>query len=132
MNPPDDIDWVRQVNGRWIVRESLREDTAAYLDHLAATDTARLHEACRRAHTLTNDHPEEDPKPWFYGGLFSFATEAEAARYLGDHDFLIACIPKFAKTNLGSLRVDELGEETAEKILRIRAALEELEAAETG
>ena len=126
VNPPDDIDWVRHVNGRWIVRESLRGDTSAYLDHLASVDPVRLREACGRARGLRRFHPDEDPKPWFYAGLFSLATQDEAARFLKGHDFTIACIPKFAKTQLGSLSVEDLVEETAEKIRRIREELDRL------
>jgi len=127
VNPPDDIHWVRHVNGRWLVRESLREDASAYLDHLAATDPARLREVCRRAHVLVGGHPGEDPKPWFYAGLFSLATMAEAERYLRGHDFTIACIPRFAETDLGSLRVEELAADSADKIRRVKTALEAMD-----
>lgn len=127
MNPPDDdIDWVRHVNGRWIVRESLREDAAAFLESLSGTDPDRLRESCRRARSLTSAHPGEDPKPWFYAGLFSLATEAEAARFLKGHDFTIACIPRLADCSFRALRVDEVRPDTAEKIQRVRAALEAL------
>jgi hypothetical protein len=121
---PEDIDWVRHVNGRWIVRESLRGDAEAWLDHLAATDSARLHEVCRRARRLTTANPGEDPKPWFYAGLFSLVTREEASRFLKGHDFTIACIPRLADARLGSLKVDEVRPDTAEKIRRVRAALE--------
>lgn len=121
---PDDIDWVRHVNGRWIVRESLRGDASAYLDHLARFDPGRLRESCRRARILTMTHSSEDPKPWFYSGLFSLATEDEAKRFLKGHDFTIACIPRLATGGLGALRVDEVRPDTADKIHRVRAALE--------
>jgi hypothetical protein len=121
---PDDIDWVRHVNGRWIVRESLRQDAAAWIDHLFATDPARLREVSRRARLLTNSQSGEDPKPWFYAGLFSLATREEASRFLKGHDFTIACIPRLADARLGSLKVDEVRADTAEKIRRVRAALE--------
>ena len=124
LNSPDDIGWVRHVNGRWIVRESLRADASAYLDHLAAADPARLRESCRRAKDLVTTHPTEDPKPWFYAGLFSLATGAEAARFLKGHDFTVACIPRLAGGGLGALRVDEVRPDTADKIHRVRAALE--------
>lgn len=125
--PDDDIDWVRHVNGRWIVRESLREDASAFLDSLSATDPDRLRESCRRARSLTSAHPGEDPKPWFYAGLFSLATEAEAARFLKGHDFTIACIPRIARGGLCALRIGEVRPDTADKIQRVRAALESLD-----
>lgn len=124
---PDDIDWVRHVNGRWIVRESLRQDAAAWIDHLFATDPARLREVSRRARLLTASQSGEDPKPWFYAGLFSLATHEEASRFLKGHDFTIACIPRLADARLGSLKVDEVRPGTAEKIRRVRAALEAME-----
>jgi hypothetical protein len=124
LKSPDDIGWVRHVNGRWIVRESLRADASAYLDHLAAKDPGRLTESCRRARVLAVTHPGEDPKPWFYSGLFSLATQEEAARFLKGHDFTIACIPRLAGGGLGTLQVDEVRPDTAGKIRRVRAALE--------
>ena len=127
---PDDIDWVRHVNGRWIVSESLRGDALAWIDHLSIVDPARLHEVCRRARLLINSQSGEDPKPWFYGGLFSLATREEAARFLKGHDFTIACIPRLADDGLGAIKVDEVRPDTAEKIRRVRAALEALEALE--
>ena len=74
--------------------------------------------------------PEEDPKPWFYAGLFSLATLAEAERFLSGHDFTIACIPALADSDFGSLHPGEVGLPTWEKILRIRAVLNRLEASE--
>jgi hypothetical protein len=124
---PDDIAWVRHVNGRWIVRESLRGDALAWIDHLSVVDPARLHEVCRRARLLTTSQSGEDPKPWFYAGLFSLATREEASQFLKGHDFTIACIPRLADARLGSLKVDEVRPDTAEKIRRVRAALEALE-----
>jgi hypothetical protein len=123
---PDDIDWVRHVNGRWIVRESLRGDAEAWLDHLAASDPARLHEVCCRARRLTSANPGEDPKPWFYAGLFSLATREEASQFLKGHDFTIACIPRLDGGGLGALRVDEVRPDTADKIHRVRAALDSM------
>lgn len=106
------------------MRESLRGDASAYLDHLAGVDPGRLGESCRRARVLTTNHPAEDPKPWFYSALFSLATEDEAKRFLKGHDFTIACIPRLARGGLGALRVDEVRSDTADKIHRVRAALE--------
>jgi len=45
--------------------------------------------ACRAARTLVETRPDrgEDPKPLFYGGLFSHATPEEKERYLSGHLF---------------------------------------------
>lgn len=110
------------------MRESLREDAQSFLDHLAATDSARLRECCRRARLLTSAHPGEDPKPWFYGGLFSVASPEETLRFLKGHDFTAACVGGEAVEQFGNLRIDGLRPDTAEKIRRVREALARLKA----
>lgn len=132
MFPPDDIDWVRHVNGRWLVRSTFRADAAAYLDHLASVDPDRLLASCGRARRLARSQSGEDPKPWFYAALFSLATLEEARRYLRGHDFTIACIPKFADTDLGSFHPGNVGVSAWEKIERIRAAITALDAEDRG
>ncbi|HRQ88278.1 MAG TPA: hypothetical protein PLA50_05735 [Bacteroidia bacterium] len=126
-SPDDDIRWARHVNGRWLVRESLRSDADAFLDHLAAVDPARFGRSCSRARRMM-DHrqSDEDPKPWFYAGLFSLATREEAARYLKSHHFTVACIPAFDGFGIGVLRVEELRTDSVDKLFRVRQALAEL------
>lgn len=129
-NFASDLDWVRHVNRRWIVGETLREDAESYLDFLAKTDPERGRASSRRARRLFQQRPPgEDPKPWFYAGLFSLATRAEAQRYLKSHDFTLACIPGFSAYGLGALQSDEVRPDTAAKIRRVRAALQEIAAA---
>lgn len=87
--------------------------------HLSALDPARLELACRNAHVLMEQRERwEDPKPWFYAGVFSRATEEEVTRFLGRHPFTRAAV---------SRDEDVLSTETStrgmEKLLRIRAAL---------
>lgn len=127
MLPPDDIDWVRHVNSRWLVRSTFREDAQAYLDHLASVDPERLRRSCRRARHLSRLHRDEDPKPWFYAGLFSLASLPEARRYLKNHHFTIACIPALADSELGSFHPGNVGVSTWEKIHQIRSTLSALE-----
>lgn len=124
--PDDDIAWVRQVNGRWIVRESLRDDAEAFLEHLDS-DPDRLREACRRARLLVERQRGRDPKPWFYAGLFSVASAEEARRFLGGHNFTLACLPSHAAVGLRGLRAEELREDTKEKTREIRNAVLDLE-----
>src|ERR1041384_2872948 len=38
----------------------------------------------------------EDPKPWFYAGLFSLATVEEARRFLANHSFTLSAIPSLS------------------------------------
>lgn len=120
--PDDDISWVRQVNGRWIVRESLRDDAAAFLEHLES-DPDRLREACRRARVLVEGLKGRDPKPWFYAGLFSVASTEEAGRFLGGHNFTLACLPGATSGGLGTLRPEDLREDTRETLCEIRRAV---------
>ncbi len=123
-----DIDWARKINERWIVGECLRKDAAAYLDFLDSTDPHRLRASCHRARFLL-DHRRpsgEDPKPWFYSGLFSLVQAEEAKLYLRGHDFTLACIPGSEVFGLDMLNVTEVRSNTAAKIHRIRAALTEL------
>lgn len=131
MNSSDDILWARRVNARWIVREGLRESAAAYLDYLEATDPERLRRSCWRARRLNVlSGMTEDPKPWFYAGLFSLASAAELARFLSSCPFTLACLPAQAQAVPGSLEPESVGRATWETVLRIRAALAELAAEE--
>lgn len=120
-----DEPWARKLNGRWIVHGGLRDAAAAYLDHLAATDPDRLARSCRQARRLVRcPGPEEDPKPWFYGGLFSLANASEAETFLSAHPLLRAVVPVS-----GNIRQpDELAhasEMTRRMIRRLRHALAE-------
>lgn len=121
---PDDIAWVRKVNARWIVREGFREAAAAYLEALERDDPERLGRSCARARrTLDLRDPSDDPKPWFYAGLFSLATPEEAALYLRDRDFTLACLPALDGLDLGAMDRAAVSATTRAAIDRIRAAL---------
>ncbi|MEI7956735.1 MAG: hypothetical protein WCJ66_16340 [Verrucomicrobiota bacterium] len=94
-NPPA---WARRVNRTWLVRGGLDVTADAWLSHLEQTDPARLLASCEIARTLSRgpDHTH-DPKPWFYAGLFSLASAAEARQYLTTHRFTAAAIPALAQ-----------------------------------
>jgi hypothetical protein len=125
----DPVAWVRRVNGRWIVHETLRQCAADYLDHLERIDPERLARSCRNARHLAEGQGYlEDPKPWFYAGLFSLATIPEAEQFLADHAFTLAAIPSLAESMPKCLKRDSVGEETWRKICRIRAAVAEVTA----
>lgn len=130
---PDEISWVKGFNDRWIVREALRKHAAEYLEHLAQTDPKRLQRSCRRVKLLTDRFGHnEDPKPWFYAALFSLATVAEAKRYLAEHDFTLAAIPRLTEAAPDLLSGGRVALTTSEKIHRIRKALEGLDLEEAG
>lgn len=118
--PVDYIGWAYRVNDTWLVHGGLDSDAAAYLDHLAEEDPVRLRRSCERAWRLVNSRGEfEDPKPWFYSGLFSLATAEEAGRFLSGHPFVAAVIPSPAGLPEPSELADA-AEKTREKIALIR------------
>lgn len=117
----DDIAWARRVNARWIVREGLRASAAAYLDRLDSIGPERLQRSCHRARRLTDRYGSaEDPKPWFYAGLFSLATREEADEFLTEHHFTLASLPGHEEEVPAFLGPDSVAASTWEKILRIR------------
>ena len=118
------VAWVRAVNGRWLVHHGLREDAAAYLDHLAAVDPGRLKRSCRIARSMVRRcGSASDPKPWFYAGLFSLATAEEGRRFVAGHEFTRAVVPQLAEALGSDFTSDRVGEATWALIERIRAAL---------
>jgi len=120
----DAVAWVRRVNARWLVQPALKHSTSEYLDHLMAHDPARMVRSCGIARRLSEKHgDEEDPKPWFYAGVFSLATLAEARRFLPDHAFTCAAIPTLAAALPEALDQDAVSPDTWEKIARIRSSL---------
>ena len=73
------VDWVKRVNRAWIVRGHLNVQAESWLEHLAALDDGRLRQSCENARAMCDLRDSlDDPKPWFYAGLFSLATPAEA------------------------------------------------------
>jgi hypothetical protein len=127
VNISDEVAWVRRVNDHWIVRQNLRESAAAYLDHLAGTDPERLQLSCAGAKHLTETFgKKEDPKPWFYAGLFRMATEEEAKSFLAKHKFTYSAISGLDEANSPMFAEAMVHDHTAEKLRRIRQALQNL------
>jgi hypothetical protein len=123
-NASDPTTWARRVNSRWIAHHGLSETAGAYLDHLDRCDPDRLTRSCRRAHRLVRYcRPGEDPKPWFYAALFSLASDAEIERFLAGHWFTRAALPGRGAEPDPLPGPDGVGEETIEKLDRIRSAL---------
>lgn len=80
------VEAVHRINERWIVHGGLRSNARDYLAHLEAVDLERMHRSCGMAMRVVRERRElEDPKPLFYAGLFSLATEEEAERFLAGH-----------------------------------------------
>jgi hypothetical protein len=118
--PVDYTAWARRVNDAWLVRGDLDSDAAVYMDYLSGADPERLVRSCERAWKLLSSRGRfDDPKPWFYGGLFSLATEEEAERFLSGHPFISAVVPCFDEDCQPSELADA-GPNTREKINSIR------------
>src|SRR5690349_13116146 len=74
--------WARKVNSSWIVHSDLDRHAEEYLAHLESSDPLRLELSCENARALVKlRDPFEDPKAWFYAGLFSLATPEELDRF---------------------------------------------------
>lgn len=125
-NPPASppLDWARRVNRSWIVRDKLDDHAEAWLDHLAALDDGRLQRSCETARAMCGIRERlEDPKPWFYAGLFSLATAEEARRFLANHRTTKATVPAMQDDEDVKLWFDRVGPETRDLLGRLRLGL---------
>lgn len=121
------VEWARRVNNRWIVHHGLKESANAYLSHIESVDQERLVKSCERARQLIRAcGSSDDPKPWFYAGLFSLATLEEAREFLAGFEFTVSAIPSLADALASSAVPGVVSEETRQKIQRIRAAVAQL------
>jgi len=120
--PP--VEWVKRVNNSWIVRGGLEIRAREWLDYLASSGDGRLLESCHAAQAMCGlREPLEDPKPWFYAGLFSLATAAEAARFLQPYRVTMATVPAMADDENVVLWLDRVGDEARNLVRRLRAGL---------
>jgi hypothetical protein len=121
------VEWARRVNRSWLVRSNLNEHTEAWLDHLASLDDGRLEKSCGLARAMCEYRQhEDDPKPWFYAGIFHFATAAEARRFIDTHRVTKATVPAMAHDPEVRLWCDRIGPETRELLARLREGLARL------
>lgn len=120
-------DWVRRVNRSWIVRNHLNEHAEEWLAYLAALGDGRFQKACANARAMCGlRKPSEDPKPWFYSGLFSLATAEEARRFLEKHRITKAALPSMAEEAEVKLWLDRISPETKELMNRLRDGISRL------
>jgi len=126
----DYVAWARRVNARWIVHQGLDRNATAYLEHLEQTDPDRLRRSCLHAHRLVHERPaQEDPKPWFYAGLFSLADASEKQKFLADHWFVATAINNAEMPDSVASAPETVSAATWEKITRIREALARIRSA---
>ncbi len=119
--------WIRRVNDRWLVRSGLNHHARAYMDRLVVADPRRLARSCEIVHRLMKLHdPESDPKPWFYGGLFSLATPEEESQYLDGHRFTRMLLPSTPEGRVRAEAEDlELAPEVLRRVQNIRSQIRE-------
>ncbi len=123
--PP--LDWVKRVNRAWLVRGNLNDCAEAWLEYLAALDDGRLLASCEAARAMCGlRQPMDDPKPWFYAGLFSYATVEEARRFLATHRITKSAVPAMMDKEEVRLWLDRASPETREILLRIREGIARL------
>jgi hypothetical protein len=124
---PEVVLWARRVNGRWIVHHGLKESAEAYLDRLEGSDPERLVRSCERARRLVREcEPGEDPKPWFYAGLFSLATAQEVTQFLERHWFTASSLPSVDFGSSMPIEAQAVGPDTLAKLERLRDAVAKL------
>lgn len=117
-------DWVKRVNCSWLVRGGLNENAEAWLEYLIKLDDGRHLPSCEAARAMCGIRDRlEDPKPWFYAGLFSLATAEEARRFLGVHRVTKAVVPAMADDAEVKLWLDRVGPETRELVQKLREGL---------
>ena len=121
----DPVEWVRRVNRTWIVHGGLAERAEEWLAYLESLQDGRLKESCAIAHAMSRrrDH-SEDPKPWFYAGLFSTATAAEAGRFLINHRLTPATVPAMWEDEAVMRWISGVGHETRRLLSRLRSDLQ--------
>lgn len=118
------IAWAKRVNRTWLTKGGLNQDADAWMKHLAARGGGRLKRSCENARAMCGFRdPLDDPKPWFYAGLFSLATREEAQRFLANHRITKAAVPSMHDDGEVLLWLDRVGPETRELMDRLRNAL---------
>ncbi len=120
------VDWVKRINRSWIVHNNLNDQAEAWIDHLISLGDDRLNRSCEIARSMCDlRDPLDDPKPWFYAGLFHLATAAEALRFLDMHRVTKATVPTMVDDESVTLWINRISPETRELLLRLRVALNE-------
>ena len=123
----DPLAWAKTVNDRWIVHSNLNNSAGDWLRHLEALDDGRLLPSCGIAREMCSARDRmDDPKPWFYAGLFHLATEEEAREFLPNHRVTRATIPSMAEDEAVRLWLDRITPETRVLLDRLRSALAEI------
>lgn len=118
------LEWVKRVNNSWIVHGGLNHQANAWLDYLEKLNDGRLLPSCEAARAVcAMRDPLQDPKPWFYAGLFSLATAEEARRFLTPHRVTKAVVPAMADDEDVMLWRDRVGPETRDLVAQLSKSI---------
>lgn len=124
----ESIEWANKVNRSWIVHNDLNQSADAWLHHLGALEDGRLLRSCEIARAMCAIRDRlDDPKPWFYAGLFHLATADEARRFLVHHRVTRASVPTMADDDEVLLWMDRSNSETRHLLERLREAFTKIE-----
>lgn len=114
-------EWARRVNRAWIVHGGLADHAEQWLNHLANLNDGREESACAAAMKMCDlRNPMDDPKPWFYAGLFCLADNGEAKQFLLTHRVTKAVVPSMRGDEEVRLWEERAGEETHALLERLR------------
>jgi hypothetical protein len=120
------VDWARRVNQSWIVRHGLAERAEEWLNYLDQRNDDRLDPSCLTAQAMSwRRDRSEDPKPWFYAGLFSRATAQEAKQFLANHRLTPATVPALWHDEDVEKWIAQISPETQKLLERLRTGLAE-------
>ena len=120
------VEWANRVNETWIVHNNLNNSAQNWIKYLQELDDGRLIPSCEIARFMSRRRgPYDDPKPWFYAGLFHLATATEAIRFLPNHRVTRSTVPAMRNDEDVRLWLDRINPETKILLDRLKAALQE-------
>ena len=120
------VEWANRVNQTWIVHNNLNNSADDWMKYLHEMNDGRLVRSCEIARYMCRRRgPYDDPKPWFYAGLFHLATVKEAVRFLPNHRVTRSTVPAMKNDEEVRLWLDRINPETKVLLDRLEIALEE-------
>lgn len=118
------VEWAERINRAWIVHSHLDDQAESWMNYLAGLDDGRLEPSCKAARTMCGlRDPLDDPKPWFYSGLFHLATAGEARQFLSNHPVTKATVPAMAEDESVRSWRGHISPATVKLLERLRVAL---------